>query len=312
MSEKNSQIRTKLPPLNSLRVFEVAARHKSFVLAAHELHVTHGAVSRQVKQLEAQLEVALFERRNRAVFLTPQGYLLYEVCRQVMQTLADAVQKIKRPDTDKQPLVLSCEPTIAIRWLIPRLPGFRQRHPEFELHLMTAGGNVAFASDRIDVALRRNDFNWDKHCHAEPVAPEITGPVCSPSQVASFKLALERSQPLRLLKSRTRPLAWKRWKDVTGRTIDFHDEEIYEHFYLSLQAASAGLGVTVGSIYMVEDDIRDGRLHAPFGFVPDGSEYVLISPIPFQEDKRLLILLDWMRYEMARSRHAADLFLVDL
>jgi DNA-binding transcriptional LysR family regulator len=306
MSEKNSQISAKLPPLNTLRVFEVAARHKSFVLAAQELHVTHGAVSRQVKQLEAQLEAALFERRNRSVFLTPQGHLLYEVCHRIMQTLADAVREIKQPDADKQPLVLSCEPTIAIRWLIPRLASFRQRYPDFQLHLMTAGGHVDFAHDRIDVALRRNDFNWGAQCHAESVAPEITGPVCAQKLAHEFGPALAHLPSMRLLKSRTRPLAWQRWKEVTGKEIQLGAEEAFEHFYLSLQAASAGLGVAVGSIYMVEDDLRDGRLHAPFGFVPDGSEYVLLSPVPFQKDKRRLVLLDWMRYEMAKSRQAVD------
>lgn len=307
MRDENSTFEGRVPPLNSLRVFEAAARHKSFVRAAHELHVTHGAVSRHVKQLESMLDVELFERRNRAVFLTPQGSILFEACSEVMGALVEAVRKIKRP-SENLPLVLSCEPTIAIRWLIPRLPEFRTRYPQHHIHLLTAGGKVDFARDRVDVALRRNDFNWGDQCHAEPVAPEMIGPVCAPSLVAGGGDTLHAP---RLLHSRTRPSAWKRWQELAGDGIKAGGAEHFEHFYLSLQAASAGLGVAIGSAYMVEDDVRDGRLAAPRGFIPDGSEYVLLSPTPFRDDERRLLFLDWIRHEMAKSRHEMELLPTD-
>lgn len=306
MGQEKSQIETRMPPLNSLRMFEAAARHESFVSAAHELHVTHGAVSRQIRQLEEQLQVALFERRNRAVFLTPQGTILFKACSEVMGTLAEAIHKITRPVIETRPLVLSCEPTIAIRWLIPRLSDFRARYPEHHIHLLTAGGRVDFARDRVDMALRRNDFKWGDQCFAEPVAPEVTGPVCAPPQAPSLDGVRGRSTVLRLLHSRTRPTAWQRWQELVGKTLEPDGVEHFEHFYLSLQAAGAGLGVAIGSVYMVEDDLRDGRLVAPFGFVPDGSEYMLLSPTPFRDDERRLLFLDWIRHEMAKSRHGME------
>lgn len=307
MSEKKSHIVDRLPPLNSLRMFEVAARHSSFVRAAQELCVTHGAVSRQIKQLESVLGLELFERRNRAVFLTSKGTILFEACVEAMNTLRQSISKLKTP-SNNSPLVLSCEPTIAIRWLVPRLPDFHARYPEQQIHLLTAGGKVNFARDRVDVALRRNDFNMGAECYVESVAPEMVGPVCSSALIASkgetnSDITLSKQ---RILHSKSRPTAWDLWHERSGIAIASQSVEHFEHFYLSLQAAGAGFGVAVGSIYMVEGDLADGRLVAPFGFIADGSEYVLLSPAPFPSDPRRLVFLDWIRYEMGKTRHAAE------
>jgi LysR family transcriptional regulator, glycine cleavage system transcriptional activator len=305
MSDKKSHINGRLPSLNTLRVFEVAARHLSFVRAAQELFVTHGAVSRQIKQLETSLGVALFERRNRAVFLTPQGEMLLEGCTKAMDALGQVIQKIQSP-VDNKPLVLSCESTVAIRWLLPRLLNYRERYPKYPILLLTAGGRVDFARDKVDIALRRNDFNFDAAHYVETIAPELVGPVCTPTLLADNPqlTSSQASHHLRLLHSKTRPYAWKHWQDRTGIHIEALNAEHYEHFYLSLQAATAGLGVAVGSAYMVEDDLKDGRLLAPYGFTPDGSEYVLLSPNPVASDPRCMAFLDWIRYEMAKTRHS--------
>lgn len=305
MSEFNSHIDQRLPSLNALRVFEVAARHLSFVRAAQELCVTHGAVSRQIKQLEGALGIALFERRNRAVFLTPQGQVLLEGCTTAMDALGQVIQKIKTP-SDNAPLVLSCEPTVAIRWLLPRLLSYRERYPQYPLLLLTAGGRVDFVRDKVDIALRRNDFQQDAAHHVETVAPELVGPVGAPALLADHpQLASgQAGHSLRLLHSKTRPRAWKHWQAQAGVHINATYSEHYEHFYLSLQAAAAGLGLAVGSAYMVEDDLKDGRLHAPCGFTPDGSQYVVLSPTPFASDPRRMAFVHWVRDEMAKTRQA--------
>ena len=311
MGEKKSQIADRLPALNSLRVFEAAARHSSFVQAAHELCVTHGAVSLQIKQLESALGFALFERRNRAVFLTAKGVVLLDACVQALTTLKEAVSKLKTPP-DYVPLVLSCEPTIAIRWLIPRLPDFHARYPEQQIHLLTAGGKVDFVRDRVDVALRRNDFDKGAGCYVETVAPEMVGPVCTGVLLtenvdATNKLAFLKH---RWLHSKSRPTAWNLWREISGCAIASAsvNAAYFEHFYLSLQAAGAGFGVAIGSVYMVESDLVGGRLVAPLGFVVDGSEYVLLSCAPFNSDPRRLIFLDWIRGEMEKTRLSAETF----
>ena len=131
-----------LPPLNTLRVFEAAARHGSFVRAAQELHVTHGAVSRQIRQLEASLGVDLFERRNRAVFLTPAGDQLHAAATDAFEILTDSIDRIARRAMSST-LVVSCEPTLAMRWLIPRLSRFQARHPAIQVHLFAALAGLA-------------------------------------------------------------------------------------------------------------------------------------------------------------------------
>ena len=300
MSEKKSQITQsppKLPPLNAFNVFEAAARHQSFMKAGQELCVTHGAVSRQVKQLESVLGVGLFERRNRAVFLTPQGHTLLAACQEMLRNLSEAIESMRSQDKAQLPLVLSCEPTIAIRWLVPRLPDFRARYPQYEIHLLTAGGRVDFVRSHVDVALRRNDFHWGKQCHAEPVAAEMVGPVCTPEVWNKISTGI----PVRLLQARTRADAWSLWSALSNQKIASDGAEHYEHFYLSLQAASSGMGVAIASAFMVESDLQEGRLVAPYGFIADGSEYVVLSPSPGHHDGRHIALLDWFRGTMGRG-----------
>lgn len=279
--------------LGWIRFFEAAARHESFVRAAEELHLTHGAVSRQIRQLEDTLGVALFERRNRGVFLTDAGRTLFAAASQSMEMLAGAAARI-RTQPPGRALVLSCEPTVAMRWLIPRLPRFAARHPDIPLHLMAAGGPIDFARSGADLALRRNDFAFEPRWHAREVAQEWVGPVCRPL-LAQGPAAV----PARL-HTRTRPDAWQRWLAAAGpdaQAVRFEGDAWYEHFYLSLQAAAAGLGWAMASRLMAADEIADGRLTAPFGFTPDGSAYHLLSPAPFEHDTRRLLLLAWLRDE---------------
>jgi DNA-binding transcriptional LysR family regulator len=298
MRERKSHKTDRLPPLHSLQVFEAAARHESFVQAAAELCVTHGAVSRQVRQLEESLGLALFERRNRAVFLTPQGRTLHDACSQALGQLRQTLQALCEPEAPA-PLVVSCEPTIAMRWLIPRLPLWRQQHPELALHLLAAGGPVDFARERVDMALRRSDFQWPEHVHVERLAPELMGPVMAPGLADAWNT---RPSELRELHTRTRPQAWPLWRQRTGHTPLRGNVESFEHFYLSLQAALAGVGVAMGSMYMVEDDLSEGRLQAPHGFTPDGSSYVLLSPTPLHTDPRRVHFAQWVRHEMQTTR----------
>ena len=128
----------KLPPLDSLHAFDAAARLGGFTRAAEELNVTHGAVSRRIAQLESDLNVKLFERRNRAVFLTPDGVILAEAMAGALRLLHEAIGQIGEPITQR-PLVFSCERTLATRWLIPRLHNFDEfenHEPRVRLHML--------------------------------------------------------------------------------------------------------------------------------------------------------------------------------
>lgn len=275
----------KLPPLTAFRYFDIAARTQSFVRAAELLHVTHGAVSRQVRLLEESLGLTLFERRNRAVFLTSAGRELHATTQAIFEQLEGTVQRLQQQPHDTV-LVLSCEPTIAMRWLIPRLPHFHAEHPDLQLHLVAAGGPVDFARSGIDMALRRDDFHWDRQLHSQKICDEWIGPVSAPGL-----------QHQRLLHSSTRAQAWPTWLRLSGQPLGNGERSDFEHFYLSIQAANAGLGLAMASALMVRDELDSGQLQAPFGFLRDGSSYHLLSPQPLNDNGKRQRFTEWVSWQ---------------
>jgi len=286
----------RLPPLNALRCFEKAARLESFAKAADELHLTHSAVSRQIKNLEEQLGVALFERRNRRVYVTEPGRRLLAATANAFHLIRDACEEIRLKVPT--PLVLSCEPTLTQRWLIPRLPRLSECHPDLLVHVVAAGGPVQFDRDRIDIAVRRDDFQWDSDTYSFPIVEETVGPVLSPALLETSARCQDLLN-LPLIHSATRPDAWERWCKENEKTANSREGRTFEHFYLSIQAAVAGLGVAIGPYPLVVDEIRTGRLVAPFGFTPNGHQYVLLTRTDLSQEPRAMALLKWLRAEAA-------------
>jgi DNA-binding transcriptional LysR family regulator len=288
----------RLPSLAALRCFEAAARLENFSRAAAELHLTHGAVSRAVRLLEEELGVALFERRSRRVFLTDAGRRLALAVGDGLDLMRHAVGELRASARQARRWVLSCEPTLLMRWLIPRWPDFQARHPQIDVHLVAGGGPFSFGSG-IDLAIRRDDFSWPDSYHAEPLFAEKVGPVCRPDRTAAWLSSKKGVVALRAgaprLHSRTRPGAWLEWGAAARHPMFEAPEQTFEHFYFSLQAAVAGLGVAIGPWHLVRDDLDSGVLVAPLGFVEDGSRYCLLSPKPLPPDGPQADLLAWLR-----------------
>ena len=287
----------RLPSLTALRCFEAAARAASFSRAAEALHLTHGAISRAVRAIEDDLGVLLFERRSRRVFLTEAGRKLADAVREGFGVIETATRELRARSRDV-PLVVSCEPTLLMRWLIPRLPAFHERHPDVPVHLVAGGGPVSLGSG-IDLAIRRDDFTWPDHIHAVPLFKERIGPVCRADTVERFFEA-GAAGPMRirpatiLLHTRSRPQAWDTWSTLAGRPCKTHSSQVFEHFYFSLQAAVAGIGVAIGPWHLVRDDLDSGILAAPFGFLEDGSGYSLLVPAAIKAGSSQSKLLDWL------------------
>ncbi|WDZ81009.1 LysR substrate-binding domain-containing protein (plasmid) [Ensifer adhaerens] len=299
IGEPGSQIKAvRLPPMAALRCFDAAARLESFSRAADALHLTHGAISRAVRLVEDELGVALFERRSRRVFLTDAGRKLATAVRKGFGLVEAAVREI-RQEVRVPALVVSCEPTLLMRWLIPRLPDFQGRHPDVPVHLVAGGGPVALGRG-IDLAVRRNDFVQADAVHATPLFRERTGPVCRVDKLESF---FERSETgsrpelsadAVLLHSRSRPDAWETWAGHADCHMFGRRSQSFEHFYISLQAAVAGIGVAIGPWQLVRDDIDSGILTAPMGFNEDGTAYQLLAPAPIVEGSPQAKLRDWL------------------
>jgi DNA-binding transcriptional LysR family regulator len=168
-----------MPSLVALRCFEAAARLESFSRAADELHLTHGAISRAVRSVEEDLGAQLFERRNRRVFLNAAGRLLFDGVHAGLGQMARAAEAV-RQQVAGRPLLLSCEPTLLMRWLIPRWGDFQARYPQHTVHLVAGGGTVEWGRG-IDLAIRRNDFDWGPNVQMQPLCAEHMGPVCHPT-----------------------------------------------------------------------------------------------------------------------------------
>lgn len=295
---RSQMIGDRLPPLAALRCFEVAARLESFSRAADALHLTHGAVSRAVRQIEEDIGVALFERRSRRVFLTDEGRRLALAVREGLGLIASTTETL-RAETRAGPITLSCEPTLLMRWLIPRLPEFETEHADIAVHLVAACGPVTFGGG-IDLAIRRSDFSLAPGIRADTIFEERMGPICRADLIDRF---FDRSggtpalrNDTRLLHSKSRPEAWTTWRQDTGAGLPVGPSQMLEHFYLSLQAAAAGLGVAMGSWHMARDEIGSGVLAAPVGFMADGSRYLLLSSesAPQRVARSRDALLAWM------------------
>jgi DNA-binding transcriptional LysR family regulator len=274
----------KMPSLTSLRFFNSAAQTGSFVSAAEQLHVTHSAVSRQVRLLEDELGIPLFERRNRAVYLNEAGRYLYKTTSSIFEQLEDAVTHLRSP-LNNPVLVVSCEPTIAMKWLIPRLSHFYGLHPEITLHLVAAGGAIDFNKEGVDLAFRRDDFLWNKNIYAEKVCDEKIGAVIKPNNIHHVNNQLT---------TLSRPQAWQDWYQYSGMTFASTSTSQYEHFYLAIQAALAGLGTTIASFLMVQDELKDQQLIATHGFVNDGSSYYLLSPSEIMPNSKQDKFKNWI------------------
>ena len=260
-----------LPPLKPLLSFRSAAKHSSFTKAAYELNLTHGAVSRAVKQLEEFFGFELFERRNRGLFLTEKGILLAEGVEDALTKLKKVSEVIRMPESRRR-LSVSCEPSLAMRWLMPELENFRLSYPKIDVQLSTGGGPIDLSAEGAHLAIRRSDFTWSSSYHCTTVGKERIGPVCSPSYWEQHQ-----NTPKRLLHTRTRPSAWADWKKLSFSTIEVDSEKYFDHFYFSLQAATTGFGIAIGPEPLVYEEIKQGLLIAPYGFKKTQIDYVILS-----------------------------------
>jgi LysR family transcriptional regulator, glycine cleavage system transcriptional activator len=292
--EIDSQIMwSQLPGLQWLRGFEAAARLGSVSAAANELFLTHGAVSRQIRSLEAELGVLLFERRNRKIVLTESGRMLAQAVAASFEQLSRASEDVKRAGYAKT-YSFSCERTLLMRWLIPRLDAIASDELIERLRIIAAGGPVFFGRDGIDVAIRRLDFELNAGTHAESIGDEYVGPVCAPSYAESREVR-NGLMGARLLHTNTRLDAWDHWFRRTAMKRRHRGDSTHQHFFLAIQAAVSGLGVAIGPYTCVVDDLRSGRLVAPWGFIPDGSSYHLLTPDPIGPTGDMHELLNGLR-----------------
>jgi len=297
--------RRRLPPLNAVRAFEAAARHGSFKDAATELGVTHGAVSRQIRLLEDWLGApALFQRLNRRVVLTPGGAALLADFGPALDRVAAAVAQHRTGQHEPSRTVLRVNAlaTFSLRWLVPRLTLFRERHPDIAVRLTTSNQPLDALPEPFDVVIRGGPDSFHGFV-SRLLLPEQRLPVCSPALLARLPLVgAEDLEQHTLLHVTTMPRLWRAWLNAAGcAALQPAASLTLDHFYLTLQAAIDGLGVAMGPTALVADDLAAGRLVTPF---PDVSlparSYFAYLPEAQVADPASTAFCDWLEGEGRR------------
>jgi LysR family glycine cleavage system transcriptional activator len=258
-------MRRKLPPLNALRAFEASGRYSSFTGAAKELLVTQGAVSRHVSLLEDWLGVKLFLRTSRGIELTRKGESYIRALSNAFDQIDDATREV-RDEADGAVLRLKLPPTFAMRWLVPRLTRFHRQHPKIAIQIVTSHEPANFRLEDVDVSVHSHPYPPEGQGHRR-LFREVLMPVCSPALLVSGPALAEPKDLARhtLLSSRNRPMDWSRWLVEAGQPeLDTSGRIDFDNAALAYQAAIDNLGVMIAVRELVEDDLRSGRLVAPF------------------------------------------------
>lgn len=263
-------------PLGTLRAFEAAAPLGRMTLAADELGVTHGAISRQVRQLQCYLGIDLFQGPRSRPVLTSAGTTLLDTLTPAFDQIDAAVRTVGHIETGV--LDVACYGTFAMRWLIPRLHRFQDAHPSIDVRLTTNEQSTQHSRRRFDIEIMLAAGPDDLIPRDASLFPERLGVVVAPA-LARRKPALRLSNLAGLpqLTTRTRPNAWREWLKLAGveppertscKPIQF------EHYTFTIEAAASGLGACVTPFHLVDNDLATGRLIAPFGFLDSGRTYV--------------------------------------
>lgn len=254
----------RLPPLNALKAFEAAARHESFTKAAQELHVTQGAVSHQVKSLEAELGFRLFDRERQRLRITDAGRSYLEVVRDAFDRIASGTERLLQRQ-NAGALTVTTSPNFASKWLVHRLGRFAEAHPEIDLRVSASLHHVDFVREDIDVAIRHGDGRWPG-LHVTRLFVEELFPVCSPTLLQGRK-ALRTPADLKdhTLLHLDRRDDWGKWLAAAKATgADLTRGPVFNQASMAIDAAIDGQGVALARTALAAWDLMAGRLLRPF------------------------------------------------
>jgi len=293
----------RLPALNALRSFEVAARHLSFTKAAEELFVTQAAVSHQIKALEQDLGVPLFRRLNRSLALTEEGQTLLPYVRGAFEQLAMGVRQLEE-FCRSGALTVTTTPSVAGHWLVGRLGRLKLAHPDIELRVNATERNVDLLREDIDCGIRHGSGEW-AGLRADRLFQAKLAPLCSPSLLAGDKPLSQPSDLVHhtLLHALDSADEWPLWLHAAGVDgIDLKRGLRFDSGEIALQAAASGVGIAMGRMPMMNDDIASGRLVEPFELSLDNHwAYYFVVPEAIAEQPKIEAFRNWLLIEAART-----------
>lgn len=299
----------RLPPLTAIRYFEAAARHLSFTKAAEELHVTHSAISHQIKSLEEWLGLQLFRRMNRAIVLTEAGQAYMRPVKEAFERLGEASRILKAREQTGT-LTVSIMPSFAAKWLVPRLGGFRDLHPDIDVRISASEKLVDFNRDDVDVAIRFGAGPWPG-LHSELLLKQDLFPVCSPKLLQG---PVPLREPADLINHNLlydydwRENVWLRWLTDAGVKVQSLRHSLsFNHSNLMLQAAIDGLGVALTVGPLVGDDLAAGKLVRPFSFVlRTDTGFHVVAPETTVDRPKVKAFREWLLAEIERYKESPE------
>lgn len=297
----------RLPSLRGLQAFEAAARHLSFRDAADELSVTPSALSHQVRQLEDHLGVPLFRRLNRRVRLTDAGERIFPGIREGFTRLHETMALVGTATPDHV-LVVSTGPSIAAKWLTPRVLRFMERHPDIEMRISASMRLADFVADEVDVGIRFGSGHYpDLHC--EPLVGEWVTPMVAPERLRGGEIETPADlAKLPLLHDGSMdfsPVAprWRDWFAAAGvENVDAQKGPRFNHADHALDAAIRGAGAVLGRSVLAADEVRTGRLAMPFPDLRVDTRlvYSFVCPKAALRRDKVQSFRSWIIEELAR------------
>lgn len=305
----NSAMLRRLPALNALKSFEAAARHESFTRAAEELCVTQGAVSHQVKALEQELGVKLFNRERQRLAITESGRQYLAVVRDAFDRIALGTERLAQRQ-NVGALTISTSPDFAAKWLVHRLGRFAEAHPDIDLRVSATMHHVDFAREEVDLAVRHGDGNWPG-LHVERLCAEQLFPVCSPKLLDGRQ---RLSKPADVLKFPILHLdtskEWSRWFEAAGVPDADHSRGlVLNRASMLIDAAIDGQGIALARTALAACDLLNGRLVRPFAEALRLSKnYWIVCPKATAMLPKIKTAREWLLAEAAADlRRLKDL-----
>jgi LysR family glycine cleavage system transcriptional activator len=293
-----------LPPLELLRSFEAAARGLSFTRAAAELHLTQSAVSRQIQQLEASLEVALFERRHRSLALTEAGHVFQRAVTDSLERLRDATARVRSAPQLRQ-VAITTTPGFASLWLIPRLTRFTASHPQVDVRVSATLEVQDLERNRLDLAVR---FVPIARGTGAALFEESLMPMCAPAIAAELRTPadlpgqtlLTVDQPMY---GETPTADWEPWLQVMGLAdLRMKNTLRFTQYPDAVAAAVAGQGVVIGRLPLLRGLVRSGQLVGPFGGASSRRGYFVESARRAAGNADAQDFMRWLRAEAEAAR----------
>lgn len=296
----------RLPPLNALKAFEAAARHESFTRAAEELSVTQGAVSHQVKALEAALGLKLFNRERQRLIITEAGRNYLDVVRDALDRIAIGTEHLLKRQKSEV-LSVSTSPDFAAKWLVHRLGRFAEAYPGIDLRVSATMHHVDFAREDVDLAVRHGDGDW-RGLDVMRLSADRLFAVCSPS-LLSGRLGLNK--PSDLLKHRLLHLddrmAWARWLEAAGVSEAKQSQgriqgPILNRASMLIDAAVDGQGIALARTTLASWDLINGRLVRPFKeSLRLSKTYWIVCPKAAAKLPKIVVFRDWLLAEVSED-----------